>query len=57
MELQQNGYHGKALPATRETTQVGLVSPEFFNIVVENVICTWLAMMVEYKRVDHNRIE
>ena len=46
-----NGYHRPSFPATRETTQVSLVSPTLFNIVVDNAILTWLAMKLEYQRV------
>ena len=49
----QNGFHGPTLPATRGTTQVGLVSPTIFNVVVDNVIITWMTMAVEDQRVDH----
>ena len=34
--------------------QRGLVSPTLFNLVVDNVIWTWLAMTVEDHRVAHN---
>ena len=33
---------------------VGLVSPTLLNVVVDNVIRTLLAMIVEDQRVDHN---
>ena len=50
----QNGYHGLAFPSTRGTMQGGLVSPTIFNVVVDNVIWTWLSMTVEEQRLDHN---
>ena len=50
----QNGSHGPALPATRATTQGGLVSLTLFNVVVCNVIRTWLVMTVEDQRVAHD---
>ena len=53
---QQNSFHGPAFPATRVTTQGGLVSPELFNVVVDNAIQTWLSMTVEYKRVSLDRV-
>ena len=34
--------------------QGGLVSSTLFNVVVENVIWTWLAMTVEDQRVAHD---
>ena len=37
-------------------TQGGLVSPTLFNIVVENLIPTLLAMTVDDHRVAHNRM-
>ena len=49
----QNGYHGTAFPATRKTIQGGLVSLPLFNIVVDNIIRTWLDMTVEDQRVAH----
>ena len=49
----QNGFHGPAFPATRGTAQGSLVSPMLFNVVVDNVIRTWLAMTAEDHRVDH----
>ena len=51
--LRKNSFHGPDLPATRGTTQVRLVSPTLFNVVVDNVIQTWLGMTVEDQRVDH----
>ena len=49
-----NGYHGPAFPYTRVTTQSGLVSLTLFNVVLDNVIHTWLAIIVEDQRVDHH---
>ena len=49
-----NGSHGPAFPATRGTTQGSLVSLTLFNVVVENVIITWMAITVEYQRVAHD---
>ena len=45
----QNGFHGLALPDTRGKTQGGIMSPTLFNVVVDNVIRTWMAMTVEYQ--------
>ena len=53
----QNGYHGPAFPYTWGTTQGGLVSHTLFNVVMENVIHTWLDMAVEDQRVAHTRME
>ena len=36
----QNVFHGTALPSTRGKTQVGLLSPTLFNLVVDKVIRT-----------------
>ena len=52
----QNNFHGPAFPATMGTTQGRLVSLTLFNVVVENVIRTWLNMTVEDQRVDHDRL-
>ena len=49
----KNGFHGTAFPATRVTTQGGLVSPMLFNVVADNFIRTWMAMMVEDQRMEH----
>ena len=49
--LRQNDFHGLDFTATRGTTQGGLVSPTLFNVVEDNVIRSWMAMMVEYQRV------
>ena len=43
----QNGFHVPAFPATRGTTQGRLVSPTLFNVVVDNIIRSWLAMIVD----------
>ena len=50
----QNSFHGPALLATRGKIQGRLVSPILFNIVVYNVIRTWLFMTVEDHRVDRD---
>ena len=42
----QNGFHGPAFPATRGTTQGGIMSPTLFNVVVDSVIRTWMSMTV-----------
>ena len=52
-----NSFHGTAFPSTRGTTQGGLVPPKLFNVVVDNVIRTCLAMTVEDQRVTHDRLE
>ena len=50
----QNGLRGPAFPATRGTMQGGLVSLTLFNVVIDNVIRSWLSMTVECPRVDHD---
>ena len=54
MVPRHNGFHGLTLPATRFTTQVRLVTLTLFNVVVDNVIRTWLAVTVEDQRVDND---
>ena len=54
MVPRQNGFYGMFFLATRGTTQGGLVSSTLFNVVVDNVIRTWLAMAVEDHRVAHD---
>ena len=43
----QNGYHGPYFKTTRGTTQGILISPTLFNLIVYNVVCNWLALMVD----------
>ena len=43
-------------PVIMGTTQVGIVSPMMFNLVVDNVIRTWLAMTVKYQRLEHDSL-
>ena len=50
-----NGFHIPAFSATRGTMQGVLVSTTLLNVVVDNVIRTWLNMKVEDHRVDHDR--
>ena len=50
----QNGFHGPELPATRGTTKGELVSLTLFNVVVDNVIISWMETTVEHQRVDHD---
>ena len=52
-----NGFHGQALTATRGKTQVRILSPTLFNMVVDNVIRTWMVMTVEDQRVAHDGLE
>ena len=46
MVTMQNVLHGPAFPVTRGATQVKLVSPTLFSVVLYNVIRTCLAMTV-----------
>ena len=50
----QNGFYGPAFPATRGTIQGKLVSLTLFNVVVYNVIRTWIDMTLEDQRVAHD---
>ena len=52
--LGQNGYHGPAFLVTQGNIQDGLMYPALFNMVVENIIRTWLAMTVEDQRLVHD---
>ena len=49
-----NGFHIPALPSTRNTKQIGLVSLTLLNVVVDNVIRTWLEMIVEDQRLTND---
>ena len=49
-----NGFHGPAFPATRDKMQGNLLPPKIFNVLVDNFIRTWLVMIVEDQRVDHD---
>ena len=57
MVPRQNGFHRLALPDTRGRTRGGLVSPTLFNMVVDNVIRTWLSMTVEDHRVAQDGLK
>ena len=50
----KNGFHGPAFPAMRGTTQGGIVSQVPFNLVVDNIIRTWLAITIEDHQVDED---
>ena len=50
----QNGFHGPDFPSTWGTTQGGLVSLTLLNVVVDNVITTWLEMIVEDQRLTND---
>ena len=50
----QNGFHGLTFPTTRDTTQGRIVFLILFDVVVDNVIRTWLAMIVEDHKVAHD---
>ena len=50
----QNSLTGPVLPATRVTTQGRRISLTLFNVVVDNVIKTWLAMTIKDQRVPHD---
>ena len=52
----QNGFHRPDFTNKRGITQGELVSLTLFNIVVYNVIRTWLAITVEDQRVDQDRL-
>ena len=54
--LRHNGFHGPAFPAKKGIPQGGLVSLPLFNVMVDNVIRTCLAMTVEDQRMEHDRI-
>ena len=49
-----NGLHGPALPTARGATQGSLLSLTLFNMVMDNVIRTWLSMTVEEQRVAND---
>ena len=43
----QNGFHGPSFRPGRGTTQGGLFSPTFFNLVIDQVIRYWLSRTIE----------
>ena len=47
-------YHGAAFSATQGMKQGGLISPILFNVFMDNIIQTWLAMTLGDQRVAHN---
>ena len=38
----QNGYHGPKFKATQEMMQGGIISTTLINVVVDNVVQTWM---------------
>ena len=48
----QNGYHGPNFKSAQGMTQGGLISLTLFNVVVYNVVRTWLTLNVEYHTVE-----
>ena len=42
-----NWYHKPHLNATKGTTQGGLILPTLFNLIMDNVVRNWLALMVK----------
>ena len=44
--LRQNGFHRPTFTDTRGTAQGGPLSLMLFNMVVDNIIRTWLAMIL-----------
>ena len=54
MVPRQNSFHIPAFLAARGTTQGGLVSLTLSNVLVDNVIRTWISMTVQDHRVDHD---
>ena len=42
--------------ATQGTTQGGLISPTLFNVVVNNMVWTWLAMTKEDRAMAQERL-
>ena len=49
----QNGYRGPNFNANMGTTQVGLILPTLFSLIVDNVVRNWLVMMLEDQLVAH----
>ena len=43
----RNGYRGPNCMVTWGTTQEELILLNLFNLVVDNLVCTWLSMKVE----------
>ena len=47
MVASAGGYYGEEFKWDRLVTQVDPLSPTIFNVVVDSVVCHWVAMMVE----------
>ena len=45
----QAGYHGPAFTASQGFAQGGLLSPEEFNIIIDNVLRYWLTLVISEK--------
>ena len=54
MVPRQNSFDGPVFLATRVKMKGRIVSPTLFNVVVNNIIRTWMAMTVEDQRVVHD---
>ena len=50
----QNGYYGTQFRATCVTTQVVLIYPTLFSVVVDSMVWHWLYMIFENNQVIHN---
>ena len=55
--IRQNRYHGPNFMATWGETQVGLISLNLFNAVLDNVVQTWMVMTIEYQAMVQEILE
>ena len=53
----KSGYHSPNFKAARGTTQGGIISPTLFNVVVDNVVHTYLSIPVEDQTVAQEVLE
>ena len=50
----QNGYQGPHFKTTRGITQGRLISPTLFKLIVDNLVCNWLALMLDDQLVAYD---
>ena len=55
--IRQNCYYGPNFTSNQGTIQGGLITPTLFNVVVDNVVWTWLEITAEYQAVAQEGLD